>query len=341
MLNQVYRLVSERHFESFVVSESINSKSIVVRPTYLSICHADQRYYGFERKAEIINKKLPMALIHEGIGEVVFSNDDGYKVGDKVALVPNLPSERNSYIGENYLESSKFRSSSYDGLTQEYIFTDASRVVKIPEGFPSTTAAYIEMMSVSYQALMRLDKKANANRDAIGVWGDGNLGYMVSALLKKKFPNTKLYVFGHHKDKLDYFSFADKTYLTDEIPTDLKINHAIEAAGGLGSENAIDQIIDCICPEGTCVLMGVSENKISFNTRMVLQKGLTFVGSSRSSAEDFQSVVDLLNEDNDLLNQMGILFDATFDIRSTKDLANAFEYDQNHTLGKTILHWEM
>lgn len=57
-------------------------------------------------------------------------------------------------------------------------------------------------------------------------------------------------------------------------------------------------------------------------------------------AKEIKRVCDK-NEDNDLLNQMGILFDATFDIRSTKDLANAFEYDQNHTLGKTILHWEM
>lgn len=341
MLNQVYRLVSERHFESFVVSERLTGKSVVVKPTYLSVCHADQRYYSFERNPEVINKKLPMALIHEGIGKVVLSNDDDFKIGDRVVMIPNLPIESNKYIGENYLESSKFRSSSYDGFTQEYIVTDGSRIVKIPDKFPNETSAYIEMMSVSYQAISRLDKVANQNRSVFGVWGDGNLGYMVSVLIKKLFPKVKLYVFGHHKEKLNYFSFADEKFVTDDIPNDLYIDHAIEAAGGMGSESAINQIIDHIKPEGSCVLMGVSEEKIAFNTRMVLQKGLTFIGTSRSSINDFISVVHILNEDVNVLNQMGILCDDTLKVSTLKELSSAFEYDQNHSLGKTVIEWNM
>jgi ribitol-5-phosphate 2-dehydrogenase len=42
-----------------------------------------------------------MALIHEGVGEVVFSRDDNFKPGDKVVMVPNTPTETDEIIAEN------------------------------------------------------------------------------------------------------------------------------------------------------------------------------------------------------------------------------------------------
>lgn len=45
MINQVYRLVSPRQFEITYKDESLISNKVVVRPTHLSICAADQRYY--------------------------------------------------------------------------------------------------------------------------------------------------------------------------------------------------------------------------------------------------------------------------------------------------------
>lgn len=45
MLNTVYRLVAPRRFEVAFNDIDLNSDKVVVRPTHLSICHADQRYY--------------------------------------------------------------------------------------------------------------------------------------------------------------------------------------------------------------------------------------------------------------------------------------------------------
>jgi ribitol-5-phosphate 2-dehydrogenase len=39
----------------------------------MSICAADQRYYTGSRDENVLSKKLPMSLIHEGVGEVVFN----------------------------------------------------------------------------------------------------------------------------------------------------------------------------------------------------------------------------------------------------------------------------
>lgn len=45
MLNAVYRLVAPRRFEVEFGEVPLFGQEVIVRPTHLSICHADQRYY--------------------------------------------------------------------------------------------------------------------------------------------------------------------------------------------------------------------------------------------------------------------------------------------------------
>ena len=79
MINTVYQLVAPRRFEIKYSDIDLNNNKVIVRPTYLSICNADQRYYQGLRDAEILRKKLPMALIHEAIGEVVRDPSGNFK----------------------------------------------------------------------------------------------------------------------------------------------------------------------------------------------------------------------------------------------------------------------
>ena len=74
MLNTIYRLVAPRKFEIMFSDISLNTNKVIVRPTHLSICHADQRYYQGKRDAKVLAKKLPMALIHEAVGKVVYGD---------------------------------------------------------------------------------------------------------------------------------------------------------------------------------------------------------------------------------------------------------------------------
>lgn len=73
MLNAVYRLVAPRRFEVEFGEVPLFGQEVIVRPTHLSICHADQRYYQGSRPAEVLKQKLPMALIHEGIRQSSFT----------------------------------------------------------------------------------------------------------------------------------------------------------------------------------------------------------------------------------------------------------------------------
>lgn len=339
MLNTIYQLVAPRRFEVRVCDQEILPDSLLIRPTHLSICNADQRYYQGTRGAEILAKKLPMALIHEGMGEVVFDGKGVYTPGDCVVMIPNLPVEENDFIAENYLRSSKFRGSSADGFMQELVVTCHDRVVSLPSHVDKDVAAFTEIVSVAVHAISRFNPILLKNDGPIGIWGDGNLGFIVALLLRKMYPNIKLVVLGHTYEKLSDFAFADLTYTTDQMPCDLEVVGAFECAGGRGSESAIDQIIDHIIPEGMISLMGVSENPVPVNTRMVLEKGLRLYGSSRSGRSDFVNTVALYESDPSIVAHLERIVGQVIEVSSIDDMVYAFESDIKKRFGKTVMHW--
>ncbi len=341
MINQIYQLVSPRQIEISYKDESLAQDKIVVRPKYLSICNADQRYYTGTRGKEAMKKKLPMALIHEGVGEVVHDPTNRYKAGTKVVMVPNTPVEKDDFVAENYLKSSKFRSSGYDGFMQDYVFLDIDRLVELPQDIDLKVAAFTELVTIPMHALSRFEKKAIKKRDSFGVWGDGNLGFITCLILRKLYPDAEISIFGKTDYKLDHFSFVDNIYNINEIPENVSIDHAIECAGGKGSQYAIDQIIDHINPEGSICLLGVSEYPVEINTRMVLEKGITLIGSSRSGLEDFQRTVDLYFQFPDVVSKLSLLVGEPFEIKNIQDIIKAFDSDLSNSWGKTVMQWSI
>lgn len=340
MLNAVYQLKKPRQFELVFKDITFDQEHVIVRPTHLSICNADQRYYQGNRPEEVLRKKLPMALIHEGIGRVVYDPTGTYAAGDLVVMIPNLPCEEDEVIAENYLRSSRFRGSGTDGFMQEYVQTVPDRLVRLPEDINLTVAAFTEIVSVSYHAIDRFMKTSHQRRNVIGVWGDGNLGYITSLLLKSSYPEIAVYVMGVNESKLQDFTFADGTYLVNEIPEDFRMDHAFECVGGGGAHKAINQIIDFIHPEGTIGILGVSEDFAPINTRMVLEKGLKIVGSSRSGREDFVNLVELYKRRPEVVEYLENIVGEQIVVREIKDITRAFEMDIHKLIGKTVMIWE-
>ena len=339
MINKVYRLVSAKQITVEFKERRLEGDGIIVRPTKLSICAADQRYYTGTRGKEAMRQKLPMALIHEGVGTVVYDPKGEFNVGDSVVLVPNTPTEPENVIAENYMKSSKFRASGFDGFMQDYVFMGRDRVIKFTE-INDDVASFIELLSVSMHAISRFERKAHIKRDTIGIWGDGNVGFITSLILKKKYPQANIVVFGKSEEKLQFFSFVDEVYQIDNIPSDVRVDHAFEAVGGKASQYAVDQIIEYINPEGTIALLGVSENPIEINTRMVLERGITLIGSSRSGRVDFAEAVKFLETYPDAQNQLQKLISAVIDVHSIEDMNKAFEYDLT-TPFKTVMNWKV
>ena len=102
--------------------------------------------------------------------------------------------------------------------------------------------------------------------------------------------------------------------------------------------DAIDDMIDFIKPQGTMVLMGVSENKVAINTRMVLEKGITLVGCSRSGRADFESAIKLMETQRIRRRLSSIIYEDA-PVRSYDDMHRAFSDDLN-TPFKTVFEWK-
>ncbi len=338
MINERIKLVAPRRMEIFFEDEKITEDSVIVRPRYLSICAADQRYYTGSRSKEILDKKLPLSLIHEAVGEVLYDPKNEFKKGDRVVLIPNLPFEKNEIIKENYLRSSKFRASSHDGFLQNVVVMRRDRIIDI-KNIDFSIASLLEPVSICVNAIEEFMKKAHIKRETIGVWGCGSIGYLTTLLLKKYLPDSKIIIFGTNEEKLNYFSFADEIVLVNKVPDGLKIDHAFECVGGKKSEDAVQQIIDLINPQGVISLLGVSENPIAIETRMVLEKGLTLIGNSRSSYEDFYKSIEIMQEEKIQDYIDNIIMDVV-EVNSINDIYKAFDLDLNNYF-KTVMKWNI
>ena len=139
--------------------------------------------------------------------------------------------------------------------------------------------------------------------------------------------------------KLSMFSFVNETHLADKVPDDFKVDHAFECCGGGGSYYAIKQIIDTINPQGTLMLMGVTEEEVPIATRMVLERGLTLVGCSRSGRFDFENTINFL-KDKKIQNRIERIISETVEINSIEDIYTSFEKDLVNPF-KTVLKWNI
>lgn len=110
-------------------------------------------------------------------------------------------------------------------------------------------------------------------------------------------------------------------------------------AGGQGSEPAINSIIDHIKPQGTIMFMGVSENKVAVNTRDILEKGLTVVGSSLFGQSDFKNAVAML-ENKRIQNRLKNIIYLENPVQSVEDINRVFAVDLT-TSFKTVFKWEL
>ena len=338
MLNYVYQLITPKTIT--VKYEEVKAQNeVIIQPQYLAVCHADQRYYQGKRDAKVLRKKLPMALIHEGWGQVLYDPTGTFKIGQKVVMIPNVPGDSNEkVIYENYGKGGSFLSSGKDGFMREFVTLNTDRLVAF-SGIDERIAAITEFVSVGMHAVARFERTAHEYKQRIGIWGDGSLAYIVANILKRKFPRSKICVVGRNINKLNQFSFVDETYLVEDLGMDFIVDHAFECAGGEGSYYAIDDIIHYINPQGTVMLMGVSENKIPINTRDVLEKGLTFIGCSRSGREDFENAVTFMKDESVQRRLKTIIYE-TEPVHSISDIHRVFSDDMN-TDFKTVFKWEI
>lgn len=299
MFVRSYKITEPKRFEIFV--EDIYSDETLVKPENLAICKADIRYYVGDRDINVLRRKFPMSLVHEATGRVVRDLKGEFEPGQRVVMLPCIKAEcdgtkcencvrENNKLLDNYCPESKFRSSNFDGFSKELISTSNDYLVPIPDEI-GDEAVFCELISVGCCAMRRagLWKKKEKK---IAVWGDGIMGYIIS-LVAKYGVGADVYVAGLDENKLAKFDYAH-TYFVNDLEEMPNVTVAVEAVGGNASATAINQAIDKLYSGGKIILCGVSNDNAPINTRMVLEHGITLMGTTRSVRTDFEKAIELL-----------------------------------------------
>lgn len=128
-------------------------------------------------------------------------------------------------------------------------------------------------------------------------------------------------------------------YDVSEIEDDFTFDHAFECVGGTGTQEAYRDIIKHIRPQGTVIMMGVSEFEVPLNTRDILEKGLTLVGSSRSGRDDFEGAVEMM-ERPQVHSRLNLIIHESNKIQDIQDIYHFFEED-TVTPFKTVAKWDI
>ena len=346
MFQLLYKVTSPGVIEEFVDTVDLEENKVLVKVDYMAICKADIRYYLGLRDPAILNQKYPLAPIHEAVGHVVKDNSGKYKIGDKVILIPNSVDEKylkdfenkrceREDLGNNYAIHSTFRSSSSDGFLKQFYVAESNLLVKYDDKIPAKLAVFSELLSVAVAGLRRIDFKET---DHVAIFGDGILAYITYIVFRHDHPNTKLTVYGIDKNKLAMFEGVEaRTY---EEYNGEKYDTMIEIVGGKYTADAINKMIDWATVGADLILMGVSEEKVPLNTRLVLEKGLSLKGVTRSDNKDFEHVAKIL-EDEEVQKKILPMVLSEIKINSVNDIYEAYKKDiENKTIiGKNIMKW--
>lgn len=350
MFAKGYKIVEAKRFEIYMEDVRLNENEALVKVETAAICKADMRYYLGQRDERILGLKYPMNLLHEAIGTIVKDPTGKFKDGDKVVLVPNLIlTDCNSTkcplgldicqrkeLGENYCPKAKFASSNYNGFSREYLNYPVNNLVLIPKKIDNEVAVFLELISVACAAVRRVNIKDDYN---IAVWGDGILGYILTAVLKVIHKGNIISV-GKHKEKLDLFPSDNKFLINDKNLKNEKIHLAFECVGGMGSQSAINEIINVVSIGSNVVLTGVSEKKVEMDTRKILEKGLAIYGVTRSSVKDFKEAIRLF-ANNKFKKEISKLVISSNNINNIREYYKIFEIENcNKNLGKNILEFK-
>lgn len=293
MIKQVIRLIRPGLFLPCFVVEKPDQNDVLIRPRYLSVCAADQRYFQGNRPPEVLARKLPLALFHEAVGEVLLDLSGELAPGTFCVLLPG--GVGSSQDDSNYQKGAFFRSSNADGFCQEIMSLKREEILPVSNG-PAWLYVFTELMSVCCQALRKLESIVSlADGVRVGIWGDGAMSFMMALTLSRLKPTCSISVFGKHDDKLINFSFVERRINIADRTDSTEVDIAIECVGGAGAQLAIAQAIERLAPKGSLLLMGVSETPPVVPTRLVLEKGLTLIGSSRSTKRDFECAMKLIS----------------------------------------------
>jgi len=265
-----------------IAQPEIKPDEVKIHTAFAGICGTDQALYaGLPGSAPAVP---PIVLGHENSGVVVEVGSEvtNVKVGDRVAVDPNIYCGQCKYCRTGRPELCEHLSAigvTRDGGFEDYFTAPASVVYPIPDNVSLKAAALVEPISCAVHGIQLL--KVSPYQKAL-VIGDGFMGQLFVQILQA-YGIHEVDLAGIVDEKLamakDKFG-AKRTFNTmagDKIP-DSEYDVVIEAVGSPKTQEAA---IEAAARGGQVLMFGVGgpDDTFEMNTYEVFQKQLTIQGS--------------------------------------------------------------
>lgn len=342
MIKHIIRLISPGFFQRNISEDEVTPRDVLIRPIYGSICKADLRYYLGKRPQEILARKLPCALVHEACAQVVWDPVREYKPKQWVVPVPNTPDKADvstiEGVTSNYLPTTRFRSSGFDGYTQDMLSHDRALLVPAPhrdDGYMKYV--FSEIISVCVHALSRCEARLRTAR-SLGIWGDGVMGYVMSIVARQLYPDLRISSIIKHEARRPQFQHASRIFTSSNIPYNENYDVCIECVGGEQVQYVLDEILRHVAPGGCIILTGVTESSVPISTRGILEKGLGIIGSSRSVMSDYKLSVEFFQSRWFAGKIEQLIMDVVI-VRNEVDLDKAFQAAAGLRYGRIVMEF--
>ncbi|KAJ5610960.1 hypothetical protein N7510_007679 [Penicillium lagena] len=250
----------------------------------------------------VTGAKLPTTLGHEfsGIIEEVGFGVTGLKVGDKVAVKPNLSDGTcpRCQIGRiNCCDSLGFIGYSSDaGGLADHVVVDKKHAILLPESIPLDIGALVEPLAVAWHAVSR---SSIQDTDAVLVIGAGPIGLAIVQVLKARGIKNIIVAEVSERRRLFAQTLGATTILN---PTEVDVVAQVRALTGdangadiafecSGVQAGLDTAMASIRVRGTTVIVSLWEKKPVIDAFAVVLFEKHVTGAAVYDDADFHAVI--------------------------------------------------
>ncbi|WP_099361242.1 zinc-binding alcohol dehydrogenase family protein [Fredinandcohnia onubensis] len=282
---------------------SFGEKDILIRVKRIGICGTDLHAYGGNQP--FFN--YPRILGHElsGIVESIGENVQTLDIGDQVTVIPYM------HCGEciackngktNCCNKMQVIGVHIDGGMTEYLVLPESHVLKVNE-LSLNAAAIIEPLSIGAHAVRRAQIQKG---ESVLIIGAGPIGLGVARFAKLQGAKTIMMDIS-----IERLAFAKEWTGCDQVlvaanDVDL-VKELMNINDGYlptivmdatGNKQSMMNAFNYVSHGGKLIYVGLVKDQITFNDPDFHAKELTLMGSRNATIEDFQYVIDCMNQGN-------------------------------------------
>jgi L-iditol 2-dehydrogenase len=227
-------------------------------------------------------RKLPVFLGHECAGKVVAERCNKIKIGDRVAIEPNLPDKSDAWFekGRHNLARSTFLGADDSlGCMADYVAADESQLLPIPNEMSYEIGSLMEPLSVCLHAinLSGASYKDSATVIGCGAIGLGLVFYLKKIGIKNVFAIDP--VEGRRKASI-------RLGCADAFSPDEKLNYQKSSVvfDACGNDKSLDVSLKVADKGGAVVMVGIPETDfLQINPHLMRIKELNFINVRRSN----------------------------------------------------------